>query len=252
MKCLIIAAGQGSRLRQRAESKPLVPLQGTPLIEHVIGAARKSGVDEFFVVNGYRGQLLRDHLEVVAIRDSIVIHHIENKHWREPNGISVLQAKDRLSEPFILLMSDHLFDPAIVKDLLTQNLPRGGVILATDANLTNRLVDLDDVTRVYQEDGFIREIGKGITRYNAFDTGIFLCTPGLFDALETSLGRDQDASLSGGIRVLAESNLAISKDIDNRFWLDVDDSRTYVKAEVALENMTKNRSSSVYSESTSI
>lgn len=250
MKCLIIAAGQGSRLRQRAESKPLVPLQGTPLIEHVISAARKGGLDEFFVVSGYRGKLLREHLDIVSARDSIVIHHIVNDRWREPNGISVLQAKDQLNGPFVLLMSDHLFDPAIVENLLTQTLPQGGAILATDANLDNRLVDLDDVTRVYQEHGFIREIGKGIARYNAFDTGIFLCTPALFDALEISIQRDQDASLSGGIRVLAESNLAIGKDIDNRFWLDVDDSRTYVKAEVALEQMTKTRNTSVYTEST--
>ena len=249
MKCLIIAAGQGSRLRQRAESKPLVPLQGTPLIEHVIGAARKGGVDEFFVVSGYRGSLLRDHLDGVAVRDSIAIHHIVNDRWREPNGISVLKAGDRLSEPFVLLMSDHLFDPTIVKDLLKKSLPRSGVILATDSNLSNRLVDLDDVTRVYQEDGFIREIGKGIHRYNAFDTGIFLCTPGLFESLETSIRRDQDASLSGGVRILAQSNLALSVDIDNRFWLDVDDSRTYVKAEVALEQLTKTRNPSVHTQS---
>lgn len=250
MKCLIIAAGQGSRLRQRAESKPLVPLQGIPLIEHVIDAARKGGVDEFFVVSGYRGRPLRDHLDSVSIRDSIAIHHIVNDRWREPNGVSVLMAKAQLNEPFVLLMSDHLFDPTIVKDLLEKSLPHSGVILATDANLNNRLVDLDDVTRVHEENGFIKEIGKGITHYNAFDTGIFLCTPGLFDSLKTSVERDQDASLSGGIRVLAQSNLAVSMDIDNRFWLDVDDSRTYVKAEVALEQMTKTRSSSVHSQTT--
>ena len=201
------------------------------------------------MVNGYRGRMLRDHLDGVSKRDSIAIHHIDNDRWREPNGISVLKAKDRLNEPFVLLMSDHLFDPTIVRDLSKKSLPREGVILATDANLNNRLVDLDDVTRVYQENGFIREIGKGITRYNAFDTGIFLCTPGLFDSLETSIQRNQDASLSGGIRVLARSNLAVSMDIDSRFWLDVDDSRTYVKAEVALEQMTKTRNSSVHSQS---
>ena len=126
------------------------------------------------------------------------------------------------------------------------------MILATDANLSNPLVDLEDVTRVYEEQGFIRQIGKGIEHYNAFDTGIFLCTPGLFESLEISIRRDKDASLSGGIRILAESNLAMSKDIDNRFWLDVDDSRTYVKAEVALEQMAKTRTSSVYPQSTTV
>ena len=59
MKCLIIAAGQGSRLRQRAESKPLASILGKPLIERVIDAARLGGVDEFYVVSGYKGAALR-------------------------------------------------------------------------------------------------------------------------------------------------------------------------------------------------
>jgi len=239
VKCLIIAAGQGSRLRQRAESKPLVPINGVPLIERVIGAACKGGANEFFVVSGYQGHLLRVHLDQVSIREAIPIHHVVNDRWREPNGVSVLQAKAILDQPFLLMMSDHLFDSHIVQDLLTQKLPGNSAILATDSNLYNPMVDIDDVTRVYQQDGVIREIGKGLTRYNAFDTGIFLCTPALFEALEVSMDRDGEASLSGGMRVLAETGRALSWDIGARFWLDVDDSRTYVKAEVALEHMKK-------------
>jgi len=239
VKCLIIAAGQGSRLRQRAESKPLVPINGVPLIERVIGAACRGGANEFFVVSGYQGHLLRVHLDQVSIREAIPIHHVVNDRWREPNGVSVLQAKAILDQPFLLMMSDHLFDSHIVQDLLTQKLPGNSAILATDSNLYNPMVDIDDVTRVYQQDGVIREIGKGLTRYNAFDTGIFLCTPALFEALEVSMDRDGEASLSGGMRVLAETGRALSWDIGARFWLDVDDSRTYVKAEVALEHMKK-------------
>ncbi len=41
MKCLIIAAGKGSRLRLRSDSKPLIPIWGVPLIERVIRSARE-------------------------------------------------------------------------------------------------------------------------------------------------------------------------------------------------------------------
>jgi 1L-myo-inositol 1-phosphate cytidylyltransferase len=237
VKCLIIAAGQGSRLRQRAESKPLVPINGTALIDRVIGSARNGGVDEFYVVSGYRGPMLRAHLDRYADEKAIVVNHVVNELWHEPNGVSVLQAKDALQEPFLLLMSDHLFDPDIVRELIELGAPDDGVVLATDSDLSNPQVDLDDVTRVMQHQGAIRSIGKGIEQYNAFDTGIFLCTPTLFDALEESVDRDGEASLSGGIRVLAESGRALTHDIGGRFWLDVDDSRTYVKAEVMLDQM---------------
>jgi len=47
MKCLIIAAGQGTRLKSKGEVKPLVPLLGVPLIERVIRSSKEGGADEF-------------------------------------------------------------------------------------------------------------------------------------------------------------------------------------------------------------
>jgi choline kinase len=48
MKCLIIAAGRGSRLSSRGDSKPLIPLLGVSLIERVILTAQESGVADFY------------------------------------------------------------------------------------------------------------------------------------------------------------------------------------------------------------
>ncbi len=59
MKCLIIAAGKGSRLRQQGDSKPLVPVLGLPLIERVIRSAIEAGADDFYVVTGYQEKLIR-------------------------------------------------------------------------------------------------------------------------------------------------------------------------------------------------
>lgn len=234
MKCLIIAAGQGSRLRQRAESKPLVPVDGVPLIQRVIRAAVAGGVSEFYVVSGYQGPRLRDNLDRFADGEGVVVNHLVNRQWQLPNGVSVLQAKGYLRDPFLLLMSDHLFDPSIVRELIGQPLGAGGLILAVDKKLRNPLVDLDDVTRVYCSGGRIRDIGKGLSNFNAFDTGIFYSTPALFEALEASIENSGNASLSGGVAHLASLGKARVFDIGDRFWLDIDDSRSYVKAEVAL------------------
>ncbi|NQT54816.1 MAG: NTP transferase domain-containing protein [Desulfobacteraceae bacterium] len=59
MNCLIIAAGKGSRLLQRGDSKPLVPLLGVPLIERAIRSAVDAGADDFRVVTGYQGERVR-------------------------------------------------------------------------------------------------------------------------------------------------------------------------------------------------
>ena len=52
-KCLIIAAGKGSRMSGKGDSKPLIPLLGLSLIERVILTVNNSGIDDFYVVTGY-------------------------------------------------------------------------------------------------------------------------------------------------------------------------------------------------------
>lgn len=234
MKCLIIAAGKGSRLWRRGKTKPLIPLLGIPLIERVIRSAIEAGIDDFYVVSGYNGEQVRPFLDGLALRCGIAITHLINDDWEQDNGLSVLKAKEHLSEPFLLLMADHLFDPGILRELIKQPPNQGEITLAVDGNITNELVDMDDVTRVKHEHGKLVAIGKGVADFNGFDTGLFLCTPALFGALERSAADQGDTSLSGGVRFLASEGRVNVLSIDDRFWLDVDDPQALAKGERAL------------------
>jgi len=233
-KCLIIAAGKGSRLQQISDSKPLTPILGVPLIERVIRSAIKAGANDFYVVTGYRGGKVRSFLEDLANRQGIPITILVNKVWEKENGYSVLRAREYLREPFLLLMADHLFDPTIVRELMKFPLDDNEVILAVDSNTHNSLVDMADVTRVKTEGGKILKIGKGLKDLNGFDTGIFICTPAIFDALEQSAGDYGDASLSGAMRILSGDGRAIAIGTDGHFWIDVDDPAALKRAENAL------------------
>ncbi len=243
MKCLIIAAGRGSRLRNLSDSKPLLPILGVPLLERVIRGASLAGAKDFCVVTGYKGELVRERLPRLAERLGIDITDAVNDEWEKGNGLSVLRARDWAGgDEFFLLMADHLFDPAILSRMAEDPPEPGTVILAVDRNLRNPLVDLEDVTKVYCEDGSVRSIGKDLKDYNGFDTGIFLCTPALFDAIEKS-AEQGDTSLSGGIRYLAGEGRVRAFDTGGRFWIDVDDERAVEKAEDALIERLKGKAS---------
>lgn len=233
IKCLIIAAGEGSRLRQKGDSKPLIPILGIPLIERVIRSAMEAGTDDFYVVTGYQSDLVRDFLERLAKRLAIRITPLVNDDWEKENGLSVLKAREVLHEPFLLLMADHLFDPGLVRALTTHSLPDGEVALVVDSDIHNPLVDMNDVTRVKVENGNICDIGKGMTDFNGFDTGIFLCSSAIFEALEQNREKDGDTTLSGAIRILAEDGRAKAISASG-FWIDVDDPTAFNKAEKAL------------------
>jgi len=62
VKCLIIAAGQGTRLKAKGEVKPLVPLLGVLLIERIIRSAMDGGAEELFI--GYQ------RVACVKVRDT--------------------------------------------------------------------------------------------------------------------------------------------------------------------------------------
>lgn len=235
MKCLILAAGQGARLREKGPLKPLIPINGIPVIERVIERARSTGIDDFFVVSGYRGAELRMELDAFSARERVRITHIVNESWERGNGVSVLRAKPYLDEPFLLTMCDHLVDPEIFRSLMSAPFEPDTVTLGVDFNIDSPLNDLEDVTRVKCSNGRIQHIGKVIRDFNAMDTGVFLCTPIIFDALEESQARGDD-SISGAMNVLARWNKACAFDIQGRLWVDVDDPVAFRKAEDLLES----------------
>jgi len=233
MNCLIIAAGTGGRLREKGPSKPLIPIRGVPLLERVITRARAAGVDRFLVVSGYRGEQLRAALDALAAREAIPITHIVNDDWQRANGVSVLKARPHLDGPFLLTMCDHLVDPEILRRLAASAPAPETVTLAVDFNVAGSINDLEDVTRVKCRDGRIELVGKVIRDFNAIDTGVFLCSPIIFDALEASQAAGDD-SLSGAMNVLARWGKALAFDIQGRLWLDVDDPVSLGKAEELL------------------
>jgi len=235
MKCLIIAAGQGTRLRAVAPSKPLARVGGLALIEHVVRSAQAAGLSEFAVVTGYEAEGVEAFLRDLAERTGFRIEAIRNPDWARPNGLSVLAAGPRLDGEFVLLMSDHLFDPSILRDMIAADRSGASLTLAADFAIDNPLLDLEDATKIeLGQGGRIARIGKTLSRYDAIDTGIFIATPALLDALRASLAAGGAGSLSEGVQALADEGRAYAWDCGGRWWLDVDDEAAFSRAEAVL------------------
>ncbi|HEX8448801.1 MAG TPA: nucleotidyl transferase, partial [Allosphingosinicella sp.] len=193
------------------------------------------GATAFVVVTGYEPEPLEAFLGSLAERSGLPIEIVRNPDWALPNGVSVLAAAPRLVGEFVLLMSDHLFDPAILADMIGADRTGAALTLGADHGVDNPLLDLDDATKIeLGEGGRILRIGKTLARYDAVDTGIFIATPELFEALRTSLAEGGTGSLSEGVQALADSGRAFTRDIGGRWWLDVDDEAAFAKAEAAL------------------
>src|SRR4026207_299327 len=131
-EAVILMAGEGSRLRGSDETflKPLVPVLGRPLICYTIDALVHAGIGKVSFIVGYQSDRITMGIKQL-IPPGLEAAFIENCEWQKQNGISVLAAANHITSPFLLTMSDHLFDQSIL-DLLLHNSALDALNLAID------------------------------------------------------------------------------------------------------------------------
>jgi 1L-myo-inositol 1-phosphate cytidylyltransferase len=231
-EAVILMAGSGSRLRGPDENllKPLIPVLGRPLICYTLDALVRAGVKRVNFVVGYKSDQLGAAVKQLAT-PGLEFCFIENPDWQKQNGISVLAAADHVGTPFLLTMSDHLFDQAIV-DLLIGEAVLGQLNLAIDRKLDS-IFDLDDAMKVQTRGDRIIAIGKDLEDFDAIDTGLFVCPQEMFSNLERAK-RDGDCSLADGVRLMATEGKARAVDIGGAWWQDVDTPEMLEHAENAM------------------
>ena len=239
MKALIIAAGNGTRLQLYAKGrhKSLLPLLGLKIIERVILAAKETGISEFVIVIGYEGKSIRASLGD-GKKYGVSISYVENKNWEKANGVSVLKAKRFFTEHFVLLMSDHIFASDTLRRIQRLHLKADESVLAVDKNLSS-VNDASDTTKVVVKGNRVVSLNKNLSDYNGFDTGMFVCSPSVFKALERSVRQNKN-SLSDGMRILVKERKLRSFSIQGNFWADCDTYKDLKFAEKKLiKSLTK-------------
>jgi len=230
MNCLILAAGHGSRLRGVSDSKPLTPVGGVPLIEHVVRAAIQAGATRFTIVTGHQAGRVEAFLIALAAELGVAMAFVRLDDWDRPNGHSVIAGAAAIGGDYLLLMSDHLFDPEIARRAMAGT---AALTLAVDHDWGRESLDLDDATKVALDGDRIVAIGKELPTFDAVDTGVFHATPKLAAAITAAVADGKAGSLSDGVQRLADAGEASVTDATGLFWLDVDDPVALAKAEAA-------------------
>jgi choline kinase len=236
-EALVLAAGEGSRLRGSDKTflKPFVPVHGRPLISYTLDALTRAGIETVRFVVGYESERMIAQLKRL-VPSGVSAFFIENRDWRRQNGISLLAAAGHVGVPFLLTMSDHLFDDSIIGCLL-ENFEPGLLNIAIDRKL-NSIFDLDDAMKVQTRGNRVTGIGKYLREFDAIDTGLFVCPLEIFDYLgrAKSDSYEHDCSLADAVRLMADDNKVRAIDIGDSWWQDTDTPQMLQQAEKALSN----------------
>lgn len=232
-KAVILAAGNGDRFQNPThESKLLQPLLGRAILIRTLDAAHEAGIRSAVVVLGYQADRVRALAAAEAPR-GMELAFVVNPEWRLENGVSALAARTLVAgERFALLMGDHVFEPPVLQRMLRLDVADGESLLAIDARPVAPEV-ADEATKVRRDGSRIVAIGKDLAEYDALDTGVFVFSPALFDALDRARAAG-DTTLSGGVRELAARGLMRGVEIGDATWCDIDTLSDLAAAESAL------------------
>ena len=116
---LLLAAGTGSRLSPLTDSTPkcLVEVNGIPILERLIRSLRSHGFKRLVVVVGHLSDVIQDYLG--SRHADIEITYVASPRYSTTNNIySLWLAGKVIDEPFLLIESDLVFQPAMLKPML--------------------------------------------------------------------------------------------------------------------------------------
>jgi glucose-1-phosphate thymidylyltransferase len=118
MKAVILAAGEGMRLRPLTSSEPkvMIPVANRPVLEYVVDALVKNDVSDIVMVVGYRKERIMSHFEDGRKFGARVDYVFQDKQLGNAHALSC--ARDRLTGEFLVLPGDNIVDRKAVGDLL--------------------------------------------------------------------------------------------------------------------------------------
>ena len=163
--------------------KPMLPIQGRPMLEHILERLAAAGVKKFFVVVGYRHDVIESYFRNSNFKVELRVQNPVNG-----TGSAALLARDFAdAQPFLLTYGDILCDPSEYvrcESELKRNEAAGAVIAVKAVD------DPWQGAAVYEQDGRVQQIiekplkGTSATHWNS--AGFYAFRPVIFDYLERS------------------------------------------------------------------
>ena len=143
---LLLAAGTGSRLKPLTDNAPkcLTEVNGMPILGRLVRCLVRQGFNRLVVVVGYLDGQVREYLESNA--SGLTIDFVDCPDYATTNNIcSLWQARHHIHEPFVLIESDLVFDPHMLRAMRT---PDHIAVARFQAPMSGTTVSLDPSGRV--------------------------------------------------------------------------------------------------------
>ena len=231
MKAVILAAGQGTRLRPMTADLPkcLIPVNGKPIMQYQLESIEECGISECLIVVGFKAEKVERHFGS-QFRDTKLIY-IKNDWFEETNNIySLWLAGRHLLEDIILLEGDVLFEPRLLEKILrsphpnlavvdTFKPPMNGTIIFANLGIATAMILKKNQPVDFDYRGALKTV-------NIYSFSRVTFQDHLLPALEVSVSKSQtdqfyEASIA---QLIAQGDLQLATHlIGNGNWAEIDE-----------------------------
>jgi len=227
MKAVVMAGGEGSRLRPLTinRPKPMVPLVNKPVIVHIMDLLKRHGITNIVVTLQYMADLVQDYFGDGLAMDIEISYSVEEV----PLGTagSVKNAQKHLDETFIVISGDALtdFDLSAIIEYHKARKARATLTLYRVPNPLEYGVVIVNAEGRIQE--FQEKPGWGQVISDTVNTGIYVLEPEVLDYFEAGTAFDFSKDL---FPILLEKGDPLYGFVSGGYWCDVGNIQEYMRA----------------------
>ncbi|MAF80301.1 hypothetical protein CL629_04470 [bacterium] len=174
MATLILAGGEGRRLRPLTETmpKPMVPIVGKPVLEHLIELNRKEGIKRIIISGSYMFDYIKEYFGDGS-RFGVSIEYVDDGEEPLGSGGPLKKCEDILPEHFVVMSGDAITNFAI-HELVNMHMQKKGiatiVVRETDHPEDSDIIEVDDTGRAVHFFSKLEKEKKG----DMGNTGLFV------------------------------------------------------------------------------
>jgi len=212
MKAVILAAGEGMRLRPLTTSEPkvMIPIANRPILEHVVDALVKNDVRDIVMVVGYRKERIMSYFEDGKKFGAKIEYVVQEKQLG--NGHALSCARDRVSGSFLTLAGANSVDARAVGDLLRSEACPSALVVESENPSKYGVVTIE-------RDSIRSVVEKPVDLVsNIILTGLFCLKDPIFEAIDRCIV-DGEYGLSGAFRTTLGKS-GIKPVFSDGLWID--------------------------------
>lgn len=214
MKAVILAAGEGNRMRPLTYTRPkvMLPIANKPILEHLLIEMKKAGIKEFAFIVGYHGETIRQYFGNGDRWDVRIDYITQRKQLGTAHALRMVEGF--VEDKFLLANGDVLVKGRDIKKVSASDNTTLSLIKVEDPK------DLGVVEIVGDKIGGIYE--KVVSRpSNLVNAGVYLLTGEIFSALaKTQRSPRGEYELTDSLQLLLDEDRAISW-VKIDYWLDM-------------------------------